>query len=155
MHTRTHGAPAVPQLSAYSILHPHSHNRVSTRVSLFALQGREKQGRPHLNISKRAKIRWAPSDATQASHHVSAYLCRVWRHRSGCWGSCPPELWGPRRWQGAWVGSCWRWWSSLREEEKAKAGSKKTRPHGSSGLSPPPTAQGTAPDVGAGIQFPC
>lgn len=37
------------------------------------------------------------------------------------------------------------------ERGKRKAGNKKTRPNRSSGLSVPPKAHGTAPDVGSGI----
>lgn len=63
---------------------------------------------------------------------VYTYLCRVWQHRSVCWGFCPLELWGAQRWWEAWTDSCWRWCSSLREE-KEKLGIRKQDPTGLQG----------------------
>lgn len=47
---------AISQLSAYSILHPKSHYKVSTIASVFVLQGRKKQSRPQLKINIRSEI---------------------------------------------------------------------------------------------------
>lgn len=159
-HTLTHSwlkkNKTISQFSAYSILLPKSHYRVSTIVLPFVRQGIEKQSRPHLNINIRSETYSTQSGhelhsiyPTVMSHNpriytvqhlrsqtaddsVYTYLCRGWRHQSGCWCFCPLEPWGARRWREAWTDSCWRWCSSLRED-KEKLGIRKQEPTGLQG----------------------
>lgn len=180
-HTHSHSQLttepcAISQLSAYSILHPKSHYMVSTIISLFVIQGREKQSRPHLNINIRSEIY-----STQSGHELHSIYATETSHNPCL---CSGNKTGHSQTDGRWLRlhlplSCMTTPKCVlgvlssgalggtemtgglegfllevvlfSERGKRKAGNKKTRPNRSSGLSVPPKAHGTAPDVGSGI----
>lgn len=81
MHTHTHSLTlikkkkAMSQFSAYSILLPKSHYRVSTIALLFVRQSAEKQSRPHLNINIRSE-----AYSTQSGHELHSIYPTVMSH---------------------------------------------------------------------------